>query len=266
MAKKSEQVDVEIIEIKRGEVRVCMVGSSPLILHRLSEKARRELLMPKGKKTAADKASNLKHDPMREFRDSAHLLNAPAKTLLGIPTTAFKGAMMTAALDMPGLKKTEVGRRIFVKDQYVEVYGIPKLHMCAVRMADMARTPDIRTRVIVPEWAAVISVCYASPIVKQADVVNLIAAAGFVAGVGDFRSEKGKGAYGQFELTGETDARFKRIVKEGARAAQVEAMTNPEPYDEDTRELFDWFMAESAKRGWKVEAPGTALDRVGVTA
>lgn len=259
MAKKNDSMNVEVLEVQRGELAFCVLGTTPLILNRLSEKAKRELLLPKGRKSTSDKASSLKHNPLAEFRSAAHWLANPADTLLGIPTTAFKGAMMTAALDMPGLSKAAIGRHVYVAADYVGVYGIPKLHMTPVRSADMNRTPDIRTRVIVPEWAATVRVTFVKPILREKIVANLFAAAGIIAGVGDFRPEKGKGAYGQFELVGADDKRFKDIVKAGGRPAQVQAMDNAEPYDDESRELLGWFASEASDRGWNIEHDGTAV-------
>lgn len=255
--KKAETKQMEVMEVRRGEMVFYVKGTSPLILNRLSEKTKRELLLPRGRKTASEKAGSLKHNPLKEFRAAAHWLSTPAETLLGIPATAFKGAMMTAGLDMDGLTKAGIGRHVYVTSDYVGVYGVPKLHMTPVRSADMNKTPDIRTRVIVPEWAAKVTVQFVKPIMRDKVVANLMAAAGIIAGVGDFRPEKGKGAYGQFELVGASDAGFKRIVKNGSRDAQIDAMNEAEPYDDDSRELLGWFTAEATDRGWEFAEDGS---------
>ena len=118
----------------------------------------------------------------------------------------------------------------------------------------MNRTPDVRTRVIVPEWAAKVSVSFVTPILREQGVANLLASAGITQGVGDWRPGKGSGTYGQFELVGENDARFVHALKYGGRAAQKKAMDSPEAYDRETRELLDWFGVESKRRGFKAVA------------
>lgn len=256
--KSNAAVDVEVMEVSRGEIEFCVKGASPIILNKLSEKVKRELLLPKGRKTATEKAGSLKHNPYAEFRSSAHWVAPGSDTLLAIQTTAFKGAMMTAALDMEGLTKASVGRHVYVTGDYVGIYGVPKLLMSAVRSADMNKTPDIRTRVIVPEWAAKVRVRFVKPLMRDKIVANLMAAAGIISGVGDFRPEKGKGAYGQFELVSADDAEHKRITKEGKRGVQVSAMNSPEMYDEDTADLMAWWVDEAKNRGWDVSVDGTA--------
>jgi len=118
----------------------------------------------------------------------------------------------------------------------------------------MNKTPDVRTRAIVPEWACKLSVTYVKPILREQAVVNLLAAAGIMRGVGDWRPEKGAGNYGQFELVGKDDARFKAIVKAGGRAAQDAALADPECYDPESAELLTWFTDEAGRRGFKVVA------------
>ena len=256
MATKSTSSDeVQIIQINTGTITVAVVGTTPLILNRMSEKAKRELLMPAPKKTAADKASNLKHDPLTEFRASpVTLRDERAPTLLAVPATAFKGAMRTAALDLPGAKKSQIGRLTYIPGEFVGVYGVPQIYSTIVRSADMNRTPDVRTRCIVPKWAALLNITFVKPIMREQAIANLLAAAGITVGVGDFRPEKGAGNDGQFEVVGADDERLIELTRSGGRAEQIAAMENPEAYDEDTEELLSWFDVEVRRRGFKIAA------------
>jgi hypothetical protein len=102
----------------------------------------------------------------------------------------------------------------------VPIYGIPKLVMDPVRNSDMNRTPDIRTRCIVPEWACQIEITFVRPLMRVNEVVKLLAAAGLTQGIGDWRPEKGKGTYGQFQIVEATNADWKRIVAKAGRGAQ----------------------------------------------
>jgi hypothetical protein len=252
MATAAKSVEISVLEVSRGNMEFCILGTSPLIMNRMANKGVHELLAPK-RKTAADKAGSLKHDPIREFRDSAYRMpgdNPPA--LLAMMTTAFKGGMRTASMDIPGASKTQTGRLVYMPGEYQPIFGIPRLFMSVVRSADMNRTPDVRTRVIVPEWACRLSVVFTKPMLKEQSVANLLAAAGMSAGVGDWRQEKGSGSYGSFKLVGEDDPDFVRITSKQGRAAQQEAMDFPVPYNEETAEMLSWFSAEMARRGVEV--------------
>jgi hypothetical protein len=251
---KEKDTEISVMEVHRGKLDVLIVGNTPLIYNRMSFKVKAELLLPKLKKNAAEKASTLKHEPLAEFNDSAYKdFHDTNETLLVFPATAFKQAMSHAALDLPGANKSQIGRLTSVDGHNVNIYGRPFLLMQVVRSADMNRTPDVRTRAIVPEWCCRITATYTKPIIKEQAVANLLAAAGMNVGIGDYRVQKGAGSYGQFRLVSADDKDFKRISKI-ARAEQIKAMKEHEPYDDETRELLSWFDVESKRRGFKVAA------------
>ena len=255
-------VEISILELQEQTIKFFLLGNSPMIFNRLSEKAKRELLMPAPKKNQMERASSLKHEPLQEFRASAHKLkddNAP--TLLAMPAICFKGALRNAALDIPGAFKSSIGRLTRVTgvetipgvpgSEYIPIYGIPKVVCSVVRMADKDRTPDVRTRAIVERWACELEVTFMRPQLRDQGIANLLGAAGVIIGVGDWRQEKGSGSYGLFKVVGNDEAEWKRIVATGGRAVQVAAMDDPEPYNEDTEELLAWYDVELRRRGIK---------------
>lgn len=242
--------EIQIRDIKRSSAIVKIVGTSPLICNRMAQKAWFELLAPK-KKTAADRANNLKHDPLREFRDSPYIIDDPkSPTLIGVMASGFKKAMATAAMRVGGAKKTEISQLVYVPGELINVYGVPRVFMAITRSADMNRTPDVRTRCIVPEWAIELPVTWVEGTLNMTSIVNLLNAAGFVCGVGDWRQEKGSGSFGSFTLvTEDNEAEFDRIKKEGGRAAQQAAFDNPVAYNSETSGMLEWFAAEIKARG-----------------
>ena len=71
---KAVEADIQILQMREGSVTCRVVGVTPLIMNRMSEKAKHELLLPKsGPKNEAAKAANLKHDIYTEYRASAYL-------------------------------------------------------------------------------------------------------------------------------------------------------------------------------------------------
>lgn len=254
MATKKD-TEISVLEVNTCRISFCLLGLSPIILNRLSEKAKGQLLFPPPKKNAAEKASTLKHEPLKEFRASPYLNpDESGPTYLRHLSTAFKGSLRSAALDIPGANKSQVGRLTYVNGDYVDIYGVPQLLMSVTRNSDINHTPDIRTRAIVPKWACRVDVTFVKPLLKEQTVANLFAAAGIMQGVGDWRPGKGSGTYGQFKLVEETDPEFAKIIKTGGRAAQQAAMDDPEAYDVETEELLTWFDAEINRRGFKVVA------------
>ncbi len=252
-AKKTKKsVEIEFQQVSRGHITFHVVGTTPMICNRMPEKVKRGLLLPPVKKNAAEKASTLKHDPRAEFRSSPHT-RPDGPTLIVMPTLAFKSALRSAALDLPGSTKSQIGRLTFIEGRFINIYGVPKLYMDVVRNSDIGRTPDIRTRAMIEEWCAELTVVFTTPLLKEPAIANLMLAAGINIGVGDFRPEKGAGNYGQFMVVPATDRRYKAIVKQGGRKDQVAAMKLAEPIDDDSGDLLQWFDEESAKRGFKPE-------------
>ncbi len=248
MAKPKQQPDeIEILKLKKGRASFCILGESPLIYNAMSLKVRQGLLAPK-KKTAIEKASTVKHDPLAEYRASVYR-HDEGPTLLCFPAVAFKRALASAALDLGGAKRAQIERLVWAIGDRVPIYGVPQLRMDVVRSADMNRTPDIRTRAILPKWCAVLDLVWMEPAVNVQIVGDLLAGAGDIRGIGDFRQEKGAGNYGQFKLVGADDKDFKAIVKAGSRQQQVSALDKPECYDDESDELLEWWKTEIKRRG-----------------
>jgi hypothetical protein len=252
--KKPENSEVVVVEMTRGSLTFCIKGTAPLVLNSMNQKTRQILLAPTGRKTTAEKSSSLKHDPLQEYRDAPYRMettNAPT-LLAGLPTW-FKGGMCEAALRVPGGNKTAMKQLIQVDWPRIPLYGVPQLFMAVTRCADPGKTPDIRTRAILPEWACYLTVHFIKPVLREQSVVNLLAAAGQICGCGDWRGEKG-GAFGSYTLCSADDPDFQRILASGGRSAQEAAMEQPECYDSDTSELLSWFNVEIRRRGFKVAA------------
>lgn len=250
--RKDESVEIDVVEMEQGELRLNILGRSPLIFNRMAVKAQRELLMPRGGRlTAAEKTANLKHDPIAEFRDSVYRRREeePGPTLLQFPSPGLKQAMAAAALDTPsGVAKAQIGRLTWAEGYRVDVYGVPQLFMAVVRMADAKRTPDIRTRAILPEWCLQVTFSFMKPVVTPRVISTLMSTAGRIIGIGDFRQQKGAGNFGQWNLVLDENADFNRIMSTGGRAAQEQAMLDAAPFDSDTEDLLAFFNTEADRR------------------
>jgi hypothetical protein len=244
-----EEVISDILKVTTGQFECCIVGTSPIIHNRMSQKAWHELLLPKGRKNAVEKATTLKHNPVEEYRASPYIL-PDGPTVVGVKAAAFKKAMCSAAIDMPGAKKAQIGRLVWVESEFVPIYGLPQLLMSVVRSADMNRTPDIRSRAIFKTWACRLVVTFTQPLIRAQAIANLLADAGLTIGVGDWRQEKGSGSYGQFRIADKDDPEFKQILKVG-RAAQLDAFEHPTCYDAESAEMLDWFDSERKTRSLK---------------
>lgn len=250
--KKAEAGSLHIEPLKQGRITLKLIGTTPFYFNAMSAKAKRTLLIGGGKKTAAEKKL-IKHDPQQEFQDSVYRL-PDGPTLLGFPAPGVKGAMATAALETPGVTKTSVQRLIFLPERYIKVWGKPYLRMDVVRSADMNRTPDVRTRAYLPRWCAEVDIAFVTPTLSLYAVSSLLANAGVICGIGDFRQEKGKGSHGTFAVAAGEDLgdwadEWNSITQEG-RAVQQRALENPEamPGDFETEEMLEFYGDEVLRR------------------
>lgn len=247
--KKAEAGALHIDPLKRGRATLKMIGTTPLYYNAMSVKAKRDLLIGGRKKTAADRRE-LKHNPEQEYRDSVYTVPG-GPTLLSFPAPGVKAAMATAALETAGVTKTSVRRLIFLPEQHIKIWGRPYLKMDVVRSADMARTPDVRTRAFLPRWCAEVEIAFIEPTLNSHAIVSLLSNAGAIVGIGDFRQEKGAGSFGTFAVKGddlgEWSDDWAEITQEG-RDVQRAALDHPEMADDDTADLMALLTEERERR------------------
>jgi len=254
-AETSAAVTIEQITMK--DLRVCIVGVTPLLVHAVSFKAASQLLFPAPAKNKNEREASLKHEPFEEFRDACYKYrdqdNEP--TRLYLPGSMFHSAMASAALDLAGAQKAQIGRLTNIPHAKLPLFGIPQILSMIVRSSDMARTPDVRTLPILPQWALYLPIQFVD-LIKEQSIFNLLGAAGDIIGVGDGRPQKGKLSYGKFRVCSEDDPEFCLIVKQTTRARQDEALRNPKTYDAETDQLLKWFLQEKTQRAARpVAAP-----------
>jgi len=247
--KKQEQGEIIIEQMQVGNVSVWIKGLSPLIYNAMSAKVKEGMLTGSTRKSSAEKAASLRHYPIEEYRESVYRREGDGPTRLTFPAVAFKSAAVGAIRHIPnsGTNMTAMRQLMWVMGDKVDVYGVPQLHMAVTKQAGMTGAPDMRTRAILAEWCCCVKLQFVMPILNETTLARLLDAAGLVIGVGDFRQEKGKGNYGQFQIASKEDC--EDIIKAGGIKAQDKALENPTFYDTETAELMASYTAERKRRG-----------------
>lgn len=251
--RKTENSEIKILQINQGSFTVGIIGTTPLIVHRYSDKARQQLLLPSLKKNAAEKAQTLKHEPYDEAKGCAYIItDEQAPTFFGFNVPSFKNAMASTAVDLPGSTKAAIGRLLRIAADYPgglnPLWGTPYIHAAMVRNSDMNHTPDVRFRIIFPRWALKLTVRYISPNLKPNSVMNLLAASGVMAGVGDWRQQKGREDYGCYEVVEPDDHDLLEILRPAEREHQQAAFNNLQAFNSETQELLEWYDEELKRR------------------
>lgn len=205
------------LNIKTLNIRI--VGDSPLLVHKWSEKSKKEMLdsmTNKGLKVKG-KARPAK-DPAQEFIDSIYwIYGAPTEKTMeafeeavangaryGFPVTAIKQAVTSGAY-RAGITKDKVSLKaaFFIEsdtpDMLVEVKGgIPEMSEEPVRVGN--GSADLRYRGIFKTWYMDLRIRYnASGIYTPENIVNAFNYGGFCCGLGEWRTEK-NGQYGSFHV------------------------------------------------------------------
>ena len=239
-AKPSETIAIQALD--RRKVLVTIVGETPLIVNRMSAKARHTLMLGGRRKSAAERLE-LKHHPIEEFRESMYIEPDAEGPVVQFPVIAFKSAMATAALVTPGMKKTDVQRLVYIPSEFCPIYGVPTLRMDIVRSSDMNRTPDVRTRAMFREWATQFELEFVAPALAMTGITTLLNNAGIVAGVGENQQDVGKGSFGTFQVADDIPESILNC-----RDAQEVALGSPEPANRESAELLQEYANAVARQ------------------
>lgn len=189
---------VQLPELDVRMLELTLVGDSPLICHKWSEKAKGLMLDKQMKKAAKGKEAK---DPEEDYR--ASLYACPSEWgEYGFPAVGFKASAVGACryLDM---KMTEARGAFHVVGELVPIEGQPKMREDMVRVG--MGTADIRYRGEFVDWKAHLTVRYNARALSLEQIVNLFNTAGFGIGVGEWRPEK-DGSYGMFHVATEGEA------------------------------------------------------------
>lgn len=175
---------------KLQSVNIEVYGTSPLICHRWSEKAKKQML---DKQTRAATKSKDAKDPERDYQDSLYRLDDER---YGFPAVAFKAAAVRAGT-YADMKMTFLRGAFHVQGEMVELVGEPSMREDMVRL--QGKIADIRYRAQFVEWAALVPIQLNTSVISLEQVANLFVIAGFSVGVGEWRPER-NGQYGRFEV------------------------------------------------------------------
>lgn len=189
---------IQISRIAAQRIQVPIIGTSPLIVHAWSEKAKRQMLDAQMGK----KAPKVNRDPEADYEASLYRTDEG----YGFPLLAFKAATVGAAryygkdVAMTTLRQALFMTGVPSKDRsqiLTPIFGEPKSREDMVRVG-MGGT-DLRFRAEFVEWSALLDITFVTSMLSQDSVVSLIDAGGMGIGVGEWRPEK-RGQNGTYQV------------------------------------------------------------------
>ena len=189
-------LEVPVLDIRR--FRLVVVGDSPLITHRFSEKAKGEMRDAGERKPRAGREPR---NPQEAFEGSMHRTPGGG---YGFPATGFKAAAVSACRAVHDIKMTEARAAFHIDADLIEIESDPP-----VMREDMVRIAhgksDIRYRAEFRNWRATLPISYNAGFFSMAQVVHLFNLAGFGVGIGEWRPDRqGGGSFGRFHVESET--------------------------------------------------------------
>jgi hypothetical protein len=186
---------VQIPKLKIDYAKFKIVGTAPLIVHHFSEKAIKMISDKQAKKSKEREARN----PEEEMRACLYYFQDGIRT--GFPAVGFKAAMIRAGKSLSYVMKDLQSQFFVIADEgdIVEIYGDYELRTDMVRIGQ--GISDIRYRPEYKMWRTELNIKYNSSQISAEQIAQLIDAAGFGCGIGDWRPEKSPtGNYGTWQL------------------------------------------------------------------
>jgi hypothetical protein len=195
--KKQDEGQIEISRIPAESLRIPIVGTTPLIVHRFSEKAKRQMLdNMQGRKSPKEPKN-----PEAEYEAAFYRLKDGSP---GFPVIAFKAATVGAARFYGNLTMTSLKQSIFFAGEVGDdgrmltaIHGEPRMREDVVTVNRSGS--DLRYRPEFPEWSAVLEVTFVKSLLTRNSVLSLLDAGGMGVGVGEWRPER-DGDFGQFKI------------------------------------------------------------------
>ena len=193
---------ISLKPVRRQYIRFCIKGISPLIQHRWSEKAKRLMLEKKQGRKTKDRSPC---DPEEEAREATYFTSEGD---YGVPATAIKRAIISAAHKDIGVEKTLVRKALFILCS--DPGGVlamdcdePVVGQAGDGTGDPVRvgmgSTDLRYRPYFHHWSVEVTCEIDADLLTVEDLLTLVDRAGFGVGIGEWRPEKG-GEYGRFEV------------------------------------------------------------------
>ena len=203
---RSDRIVIKAAKFEHATVTIR--GTTPLVLHKFSQKAQQSIIATQeagsqSRKGKAHQARNFQE----LFMNARHIAKAGWD---GIPANAFRNAMISACRTV-GFKMTIAKMSIFVRADGFDnegtglvriTKGEPFMHQGPGRNAN--GSIDMRSRPMWEAgWEAVVTLRWDADQFSSSDVVNLLARAGMQVGVGEGRPDSKMSAgcgWGEFEI------------------------------------------------------------------
>lgn len=188
---------LKIDQLGAETLQVPIIGTSPLVVHKFSEKAKRQMLdAMQGRQT-----QRAPKDPEGEYKAALYRLKDGRP---GFPAIAVKAATVGACRFYKSITMTALRQFLFVTgepgedgQQLVPIVGEHVMREDVVRVGKGGT--DLRYRPQFTEWSALVTITYVTNALTRSSVLSLIDAGGLGVGIGEWRPER-NGDFGTYKI------------------------------------------------------------------
>ena len=191
--------------------RLWLVGSTPLIVHAWSQKAKLEMLQKQVKATRAGKEAR---DPQADFVSSLYEMGDGT---YGFPATGVKNCILSAAHKDKGVARSAVMSALWIDAEMIRtrpalagavcdmplvriIGGDPAMREDMVKIGSgLNKIANLAYRGQFTVWAMKISGRFNPAVLTAEALAFLIQESGLASGLGEWRNER-KGMFGAFHL------------------------------------------------------------------
>ena len=201
-------IEIKPLDLQKITIRV--VGDSPLITHKFSQKSKIAMAEKQG-----GEAKSKKKDPRvpeDDYKGSMYWIGKNGEEIkcgkdpekhkygFGMPSVAFKAASVAACRNIDNIPMTLARGAFHILGEFVKIQGCkPQMRTDTVTIG--MGTTDLRYRGEFKGWYADLDIQFNAGVLSAEQIVNLINIGGFACGVGEWRpSSKSGGSYGMYHV------------------------------------------------------------------
>ena len=190
---KSAEKEIVIPQIRLEQMPVRIVGVTPLLTNRFSEKSIEEI---ESKQQHDAKGPREARDPTADFQAACHII---LPGLYGFPSTGLKKAFVAAGFRFAEEKGTILRGIINIAQDLIPIEAPePTMRRDPVRLP-VGNKFTVAYRPSFWPWTMLIPITFNAAMISPAQVLNLVQIAGFSVGIGAWRPES-NGTFGQFTI------------------------------------------------------------------
>lgn len=196
----NKEETVKIPPIDFGYAKIKLIGETPLIVNKMSNKAKEEMLAKQMKRAKTARAAK---DPEQCFKDSLYEIPGK-KNKYGVPAGGIRLCAVSACRFVEGMAMTTAKGAFQVLSgpgDLIEIEGDkPVMDESIVRIGKFPnKTADIRYRGRFDKWSVTFPVKFNKGLISVEQLANLFDTAGFSVGLCEHRPEK-SGSNGMFRV------------------------------------------------------------------